>query len=99
MSILHRRFKLLAHAEGISFLLILFITMPIKYGLEIGMPNKIVGMLHGILFIAFIIGTVFMKYKFEWKASKTVWALLSSIIPFGTFIFVKKYYSISSTQN
>ncbi len=95
----HRRFKLLAHAEGISFLLILFITMPLKYGLEIGLPNKIVGMLHGILFISYFIGTLFMKFKYEWKAAKTGFALLSSVIPFGTFLFVRKYYSSSSAQN
>ena len=94
----HRRFKLLAHTEGISFILILFITMPLKYGLEIGMPNKIIGMLHGILFIAYIFSTVFMKFKYEWKVSKTGFALLSSVIPFGTFLFVRKYYP-SSGQN
>lgn len=94
----HTKFKLLAHAEGISFLLILFITMPLKYGLEIGTPNKVVGMIHGVLFIAFLVGIALMRYKYNWKATKTIWALLSSIIPFGTFIFVRKYLTVAEDK-
>jgi integral membrane protein len=89
----HRRFKLLAHAEGISFLVILFITMPLKYMLEMGMPNKVIGMLHGVLFIGYILAIAFMKFKYKWKATKTGLAILSSVVPFGTFVFVRKYLS------
>lgn len=94
----HRRFKLLAHAEGISFLLILFITMPLKYGLEMGAPNRVIGMLHGVLFIGYILAIVFMKFKYKWKAGKTAFALLSSVVPFGTFVFVRKYLSKQSHE-
>ena len=45
------KFRILAFIEGVSFLVILFITMPLKYVLEIPLPNKIFGMLHGVLFI------------------------------------------------
>ena len=44
------RFRVLAFAEGVSFLLILFITMPLKYLMDMPGPNKIIGMAHGIPF-------------------------------------------------
>lgn len=86
------RFRLLAHAEGISFLLILFITMPLKYQMDMPGPNKFIGMLHGILFIVYIVATIQMKWQHKWSYFKTFLSLTASILPFGTFIFIKKYY-------
>ncbi len=85
------RFRLLALGEGVSFLLILFITMPLKYWLYIGWPNKIVGMAHGVLFVIYVLAVIEMKMAYKWNLNKTVAALIASIIPFGTFYFVKKY--------
>ena len=45
------RFRILAFMEGLSFLLILFITMPLKYLYEMPEPNLVVGMAHGVLFV------------------------------------------------
>lgn len=87
------RFKLLAHAEGISFLLILFVTMPLKYGLEMGGPNKVIGMAHGILFIAYVTYVILLAVEEKWSFKKLFFGLLASILPFGTFIFIKRYYS------
>lgn len=84
-------FKFLAIAEGISFLLILFITMPLKYIFHMPMPNKIVGMLHGFLFIAYVVMVFMVKDHFKWDTKKTIMALLASIIPFGTFYIEKKF--------
>ncbi|SVE17025.1 uncharacterized protein METZ01_LOCUS469879, partial [marine metagenome] len=42
-----KRFRKTAIWEGISFLVLLGIAMPIKYGLGNPMPVKIVGMTHG----------------------------------------------------
>jgi|LauGreDrversion4_2_1035121.scaffolds.fasta_scaffold01975_3 integral membrane protein len=83
-------FKKLAIAEGISFLIILGITMPLKYIMNNGMPNKIVGMIHGALFIYYCIAVIIVKDKFRWDFKKTVIALIASVIPFGTFYVEKK---------
>lgn len=84
-------FKILAITEGISFLLILFITMPLKYFADMPMPNKIVGMAHGFLFIAYVAMVFIVKNKFKWTKQQTMLALLASIIPFGTFYIEKKF--------
>lgn len=80
-----QRFRYVAIAEGISFLLLLLIAMPLKYFASFPLPVKIVGYLHGFLFIAFIILALETKFA---RAKSFLWlglAFLASIIPFGTF--------------
>ena len=86
------RLRLLAFIEGVSFLLILFVTMPLKYGLQMGEPNKIVGMAHGVLFILYVVAVIQISIDESWLKKKTFLALLASIIPFGTFWADKKLF-------
>ncbi|MBB77525.1 MAG: hypothetical protein CL844_00815 [Crocinitomicaceae bacterium] len=81
--------RLLAISEGISYLLFSF-TIPLKYYYQISMPNKIVGLIHGILFILFCIWTLYFANKKKWKIKKTLVCLTSSLIPFATFIIDNK---------
>jgi integral membrane protein len=73
------------HAEGISYLVLLGIAMPLKYMAGIWEAVRIVGSLHGILFIIFI--TLLWEGKkripLSWKTA--FFAFLLSITPFGTF--------------
>lgn len=84
-------FRKIAIAEGISFVVLLFIAMPLKYFAGIPLAVTIVGSLHGVLFIAFIIiaREVKVDYKkdFRWFAK----AFIASILPFGTFIMDKQW--------
>ncbi|MCH2224421.1 MAG: DUF3817 domain-containing protein [Crocinitomicaceae bacterium] len=74
----------LAILEGISYLLFA-LTMPLKYIYEIGMPNKIVGMIHGILFIAYIFWVLLTARQKKWGSQLTVICLVASLLPFATF--------------
>ena len=77
--------RILAYSEGISFLIILLVTMPLKYFYQTPMPNKVVGMGHGILFVGYV-AFVFRVYLDQnWSIKKLTLALLASIVPFGTF--------------
>ncbi len=84
--ILHR-FRMIGIAEGISFLVLLLIAMPLKYFMQIPEAVKYTGWVHGILFVAFIYCAFevwgALKKNFFWLIK----AFLASIIPFGTFIF------------
>ncbi len=84
--------RVLGVVEGISFLVILFVTMPLKYFWEMREPNQVVGMAHGILFIGYCIFVVIVGYKLKWKIITIFWALLASIIPFGTFVADAKIF-------
>lgn len=86
-----KSFRILSLLEGTSFLLILFVTMPLKYLMNNGIPNKVIGMAHGFLFLGYIVMAIMIKEKMKWnnKTLGIVW--LCSIIPFGTFWMDKKY--------
>ena len=86
------RLRILAFIEGVSFLLILFVTMPLKYGLQMGEPNKIIGMAHGVLFILYVVAVIQISMDEQWLKKKTFLALLASVIPFGTFWADKKLF-------
>lgn len=81
--------RLVAILEGISYISFA-ITMPLKYNLGIEAPNKIIGYLHGALFLAYIVYVFWHSTDVKWKISTTFWALLASILPFGTFVFDHK---------
>ena len=77
--------RIVAFMEGMSFLILLFIAMPLKY--FVGLPEmvRVVGMAHGVLFVLYIPLVLYVKLELKWSLLKTGIALLASIIPFGTF--------------
>jgi integral membrane protein len=72
-------------AEGVSFLILLFIAMPLKYFMNMPLPVKIVGMLHGVLFVSFVIILLKATWEYKWKLKTAAIGLLLSFLPFGTF--------------
>lgn len=79
------RLRIIGFVEGVSFIVLLFIAMPLKYVL--GMPEMVkqVGMMHGLLFVLYVMAVVIAKVEKDWSFSKMGVALLVSFIPFGTF--------------
>jgi len=79
------RLRLVAFIEGVSFLILLFVAMPLKYFFEQPQAVRVVGSVHGFLFVAYILMVFITKVEHEWSASKTLRLLLISMIPFGNF--------------
>jgi integral membrane protein len=79
------RLRILAFLEGSSLLLILFVTMPMKYIFQMPEANMIVGMVHGVFFLMYVYYVILVKIEQNWKFSKMALALIASVIPFGTF--------------
>ncbi|EMY60837.1 DUF3817 domain-containing protein [Leptospira terpstrae] len=92
------RFRILAFLEGLSFLTILFVTMPLKYLFQNPGPNKIVGLIHGLLFLLYLVELFQVKVELEWKAKKTALAALASVVPFGTFVAERYLYLKSDSE-
>lgn len=84
-------FRFIAFLEGLSYLLLLFVAIPVKYILGDPSYVKLLGMPHGVLFMAYIVFSVFMSFKQKWSVKVLLVILLASIIPFGTFYVDKKY--------
>ncbi len=74
-------------AEGFSWLLLLGIAMPLKYLAGEPMPVRIVGWIHGLLFIAYLWQLYRVQSLYRWPLKKTFLGLLASFVPFGTWIF------------
>ncbi len=85
-----RLFRIVALAEGISFLLLLGVAMPLKYFANMPAAVRITGMLHGVLFVAFVILAWETMNKLDKKYSWFFKAFLASILPFGTFVLENK---------
>ena len=81
--------RILAILEGISFLL-LIPTIILKYGFEMGLPNKIVGSIHGLLFILYSVWVIYYAIKKKWSLMKTLICLAASLLPIATFIVDQK---------
>lgn len=72
-------------AEGISYIILLFVAMPLKYLAGMPMAVKTVGWLHGVLFMAFIWAVWRGGSILGWQRKQTITALVVSLLPFGTF--------------
>ena len=84
-----RVFRMIGLAEGSSFLTLLFIAMPMKYFM--GMPEvvKVVGSIHGALFVLYVGLLAAIHFRQRWSSMFSLYALVASIIPFGTFMLDK----------
>jgi integral membrane protein len=70
--------------------------MPLKYLGSIGLPNTIVGMAHGFLFLAYVVLAIVVGQMLKWNFKDTVIVLLMSVVPFGTFWMKDTYLPKSS---
>ena len=84
-------FRKTAFAEGISFIVLLFVAMPLKYFAGMPMAVTIIGSAHGALFVAFMALAYMVKEQYNKPFSWGVKAFLASIIPFGTFYMEKQW--------
>lgn len=83
-----RRLRAIGLLEGISYLVLLLIAMPLKYLADWPLAVRIVGTVHGGLFILFILSVAEVTIRRPWW-SPLFWgaAALASVVPCGTFIF------------
>ncbi|MGX1930686.1 DUF3817 domain-containing protein [Flagellimonas sp. 2504JD4-2] len=86
-----RLFRYTAILEGISYLLLFGFTMPLKYWADILEPNKLVGYVHGGLFIAYVLIAVVFCWQRKWSIKRFIVLFAASLLPFGTFYADKKY--------
>lgn len=84
-------FKIISYLEGLSYIGLIFIGVPMKYMFDNPKLVKMLGMPHGLLFVLYLIMAFYVKDKFAWSNKVLGLVLLASIIPFGTFYIDKKY--------
>jgi integral membrane protein len=79
------RLRLVGFLEGVSFLLLLGVAMPLKY--FAGRPEavSVVGMAHGILFLLYLWATLLAALEYKWSWSRSLLVAAASLVPFGPF--------------
>ncbi|MAD41946.1 MAG: hypothetical protein CL623_06100 [Arcobacter sp.] len=83
------RFRLISLIEGLSYLILVFIAMPMKYLAGNPYLVKVVGMAHGVLFILFCIALFQVMFKCKWNKGLGFQLFVYSLIPFG-FLLIEK---------
>lgn len=84
-------FRIISFLEGISYLLLLFVAVPIKYFQGDDSYVKILGMPHGVLFMLYVVIAIVLFKSMKWNYKTLGIVLVASILPFGTFYIDKKY--------
>lgn len=85
------RLRLIALLEGISLIVLVGIGVPLKYMFNNPIGSELVGPIHGVLFILYVILTFNVAGEYKWKFTQTTWkVLIASFIPFGTFYIDSK---------
>lgn len=82
-----RTLRYVAWAEGISFLLLLLIAVPLKYVWQEPLLVRIIGPLHGVLFLYFLWELLATRVTHNWSWSKVFKAIVLSLLPAGPFFF------------
>jgi integral membrane protein len=79
------RLRVVGLLEGLSYLILLGVAMPLKYAA--GMPQvvKVVGWIHGVLFVLFVAALAQARSANGWPLQRTVVAFIAALVPFGTF--------------
>lgn len=84
-----RVFRMVALAEGVSFLILLGIAMPMKYFMGMPVAVRVVGSIHGVLFLVYVGLLARLHVRQRWPRRFSLYVLVASIIPFGTFLLDK----------
>jgi integral membrane protein len=84
------RLRFIAICEAVSFLVLLFIAMPMKYYGGIAEAVRWVGMLHGILFLLFCVALFLAAQSARWPLLKTAVVFVAALLPFGPFLIDRR---------
>lgn len=87
-------FHRLALTEGASFLILLLVAMPLKYGAGKPLAVEIMGSLHGALFVAYALAVLWLWRKDKWPFSRAFLAGVASVIPAGPWLLHRKVFGV-----
>jgi integral membrane protein len=81
-----RNYRVAAWVTGVGLLVLVFIAMPLKYLFGIDRPTALVGMLHGFLYMAYIVCTLILAERCRWRPLDAVVILLAGTVPIASFV-------------
>jgi integral membrane protein len=82
--------RTLAMIEGASFLVLLFVAMPLKYFAGVPMAVKVVGWIHGVLFAVVVMALVWTMIAARWPIARGALVFAAALVPFGPFVIDRR---------
>ena len=79
-----------ALVEGVSYLLLLFVAMPLKYLAGQPMAVSVVGMAHGVLFVVVGVLLVMALFVAKWSIGRAAFVFFCTLVPFATFLIDRR---------
>ena len=84
------RVRLAGLLEGVSFLVLLGVAMPLKYLAGMPLAVRVVGLAHGLLFILYVALIAVLWSRRQWSPARAAHALVLGLLPFGTFVLDRR---------
>lgn len=92
------RLRVIGFWEGVSFLVLLLVAMPLKYFAGWPAAVRVVGMAHGILFLLYVWAAIQAALEHHWPLKRTAAVLLASVLPAGPFVVDAKILRTESEK-
>lgn len=84
-------FRSVALLEGVSYLMLFALSMPLKHWGGIPEPNQYIGYAHGFLFLAYLVLAVMVWMEHKWNVKQLIIMVIAALLPFGTFYYINHY--------
>lgn len=81
-----RSYRVAAWVTGVGLLALVFVAMPLKYLFDQPRPVALIGMLHGFLYMIYILCTLILAERCRWKPFDAVLILLAGTVPIASFV-------------
>ena len=85
-----RAFEVVAFIEGLSLLVLVGVAMPLKYLAGLPLATSVVGLLHGLAFLAYSVVMLDALATQRWPNRTVALGVLAAFLPAGTFVFVSR---------
>ena len=83
-------YRIMAWITGVGLLLLVFYALPVKYIGGNDRPTALIGMIHGFLYMGYILATLVLAERMRWKPVKALLILLAGTIPIASFVAERK---------
>jgi integral membrane protein len=92
-------YRVFAYVTGVGLLVLVFVAMPLKYIGGISRPTAIVGMLHGFLYMGYVVCTLVLAERCRWRPVRAALVALAGTIPFLSFVAERKVTRLVRTED
>ncbi len=84
------RFRVIAYVVGVGLVILVLVGVPLKYGADVSAVVAVVGPLHGVLYVLYLLATADLARRIRLNPVTMVLVMLAGTIPFLSFVAERK---------